>query len=92
VSGAQALAELEANPARFGAPLTDVRLGQPDGWEVARWARELVPRMPVLYVTGDSAHEWHTQGVPNSLVVAKPFVAAQIVTALRALLIEADSR
>ena len=85
--GQQALAELEADTARFRAVLTDIRLGQgPSGWDVARRAREIVAEMPVVYVSGDSAHEWAAQGVPNSVMVAKPFVPAQIITALATLL------
>ena len=48
--------------------------------------------MLVLYVSGDSAHEWTARGVPNSAMVAKPFVDAQIITALATLLVQVDSR
>jgi hypothetical protein len=37
-------------------------------------------------MTGDNAHEWSSQGVPNSVLIPKPFVAAQIVNALSSLL------
>lgn len=67
--------------------VTDVRLGTgPDGWAVARYARELCPKMPVVYVTGDSAHEWAAQGVPQSILVQKPFRGAQITKAVISLL------
>lgn len=67
--------------------LTDIQLGRgPDGWEVARHARELVPEMPVVYISGDSAHEWTARGVPDSIMVSKPFVDAQIITAVSTLL------
>ena len=33
-------------------------------------------------MTGDSGHEWAVKGVPNSILIGKPFVAAQIITAL----------
>ena len=52
------------------------------GWDVARRARELCPTLPVLYVTGDSEHEWAAQGVPSSTVIPKPFAPAQVVVAL----------
>ena len=55
-------------------------------WDVARRAREKIPTLPVVYVTGDSAHEWAAQGVPNSVMISKPFVAAQIVNAVSTLL------
>lgn len=85
--GASAIAELDTDAARFNAVLTDIRLGKgPSGWEVGRHAREIVPDMPVVYMTGDSATEWTSQGVPNSILVEKPFVPAQIITALSTLL------
>ena len=90
-NGAQAWSELESDASRFRAVLTDIRLGGgPDGWELARRARELVPGMPVVYMSGDSAHEWASKGVPNSVLVAKPFVAVQIITAIATLLNRAD--
>ncbi len=87
VNGKQAMIELEADAARFRGVLTDIRLGQgPNGWVIARHARELVPHIPIVYISGDSAHEWDAQGVPNSVMVSKPFVAAQIITAVSTLL------
>jgi DNA-binding response OmpR family regulator len=91
--GNQALAELEAVATRFKAIITDIRLGDgPDGWSVARRARELVADMPVIYITGDSAHEWSSKGVPGSVVIAKPFAAAQLSTAVATLITAADTR
>ena len=85
--GEGALAELEADALRFRALLTDIRVGKgQDGWDIARHARELVPNLPVVYISGDSAHEWNSRGVPGSVMVAKPFVGAQIITALATLL------
>ena len=43
-------------------------------------------------MSGDSAHEWDSQGVPNRVMVNKPFVAAQSITAISMLLNEADSQ
>ena len=69
------------------ALITDVNLGgELKGWDVARNAREKFPTLPVVYVTGDSAHEWAANGVPNSILVSKPFVAAQIINAVATLL------
>ena len=72
-NGTKALAEFDAGAARFRAVITDIRLGAgPDGWAVARRARELVPNMPVVYMSGDSSHEWSSKGVPNSLMGPSP--------------------
>ncbi len=86
-NGREALAEVEADAARLRAVVTDIRLGRgPTGWDVARRTRELAPEVGVVYVSGDSAFEWQSQGVPGSVMVPKPFRPAQVVTALAALL------
>ena len=90
--GAQAMTELDGDAARFRGLITDIRLGTgPTGWDIARHARELVPGIPVVYMSGDSAHEWGSRGVPESVMVAKPFVAVQIIAAITTLLNEAGS-
>ena len=85
--GREALALLEERVEELGALVTDVRMGDPDGWAVARRGRELKPSLPVVYITGDSAHEWAAHGVPGSVLVEKPFAPAQIVTGVSSLLI-----
>lgn len=86
----EAIHALEEDSARFCALITDVRMpGRTNGWDLARRARELQPLMPVIYMTGDSAKEWAAQGVPNSVLLQKPFVHAQLVTALTTLLNDA---
>lgn len=78
---------LEADETEFHALVSDINLGRgPTGWAVAKRARELNEHLPVVYVTGGNGHEWASQGVPNSVVVGKPFAAAQIVTAVSQLL------
>jgi DNA-binding response OmpR family regulator len=88
----QALIELESDATRFRAVITDIRLGGgQDGWTVGRRARELVPDIPVVYMSGNSAHEWASKGVPNSLMITKPFAPTQLVTAISTLITEADT-
>jgi CheY-like chemotaxis protein len=90
-TGTEAFAMLEADAARFKAVITDIRLGSgPDGWEVGRRARELLPDVSVVYLSGDSAHDWTSKGVPKSMMIAKPFAAAQLITAVSMLITEAD--
>jgi two-component system cell cycle response regulator CpdR len=43
-------------------------------------------------MSGDSGHDWSSKGVPNSLMIAKPFAVAQIVTAISNLLVAEDTR
>ena len=92
-TGEEALDLLEKRTDEISGVLTDIRLGSgPDGWQVARHARELKPNMAIVYATGDSAHEWASQGVPKSLLMQKPYAAAQAVGAISTLLTEADSQ
>jgi len=81
------LEERESEEAPLRALVTDVQLGPgPSGWEIAKRARELHPEIPVVYVTGTAAAEWSSKGVPNSLIIQKPFAPAQVVTAVSQLL------
>ncbi len=48
--------------------------------------------MPLIYMSGDSSGEWASQGVPNSIMIGKPFAFPQLITALSMLLNEADAR
>jgi DNA-binding response OmpR family regulator len=87
-SGEEALT-LFVGPRRDGyrAVVTDIKLrGSMDGWEVAQRVREIHPEFPVVYMSGVSAAEWPSKGVPNSIMLAKPFAPAQLVTAVSQLL------
>jgi DNA-binding response OmpR family regulator len=89
VTGKEAIAALEASPTGYQALVSDVRLPEVDGWALAHRARELNPALAVIYVSGDSAAEWAANGVPNSLMIQKPFAIAQLVTAVTTLLNQA---
>ena len=91
-NGTQALKELESDATRFRGVITDIKLGGGrDGWAVGRRARELVPDMPVVYMSGNSGHEWASKGVPDSVMITKPFAPAQLVTAISTLITEVDT-
>lgn len=86
-SGTEAVQLLRANVGKYRALITDINMSGPlKGWDVAREARELNPEIPVVYMTGDAAHQWPSMGVPNSLLLRKPFAPAQVVTAVASLL------
>jgi DNA-binding response OmpR family regulator len=87
-SGEEAMGILEAKDGTLiRALVTDIDLGTDTrGWDIARRARELHPSMPVVYITGGGAEEWSANGVPNSVLIAKPFAPAQVVTAVSQLL------
>jgi DNA-binding response OmpR family regulator len=85
--GDEAIRQFDANASEVQAIVVDVRLGDgTDGWEVARHAREANANVAVVYMSGDSAGQWTSQGVPNSLMLQKPFTPAQVVTAVASLL------
>jgi CheY-like chemotaxis protein len=86
-SGEEAVTLLRGNRNHYRALLTDINLlGTMDGWEVARQAREINPAFPIVYMTGAAADQWPSHGVPNSILLTKPFAPAQLVTALAQLL------
>ena len=57
-----------------------------DGWGIARHAREIDPAFPVINTSGDSAEDCSSKGVPNSIMLQKPFAPVQLVTAVSHLL------
>lgn len=85
-SAEQAATLLSSHIFDFRALVTDVNLDRMSGWDLARRAREADPAFPVIYMTGASADDWAAQGVPGSILLQKPFVPAQLVTALAQLL------
>nr|WP_249808627.1 MULTISPECIES: response regulator [unclassified Bradyrhizobium] len=86
-SGEEAITLLQDDAANYRALLTDIHLkGTLTGWEVAKRAREINPEMPVVYMTGAAADQWPSHGVPNSVLLNKPFAPAQVVTAVSQLL------
>ena len=86
-SGEEAVTLLKGNKTSYRGLVTDIGLrGKMDGWEVARQAREIDPQFPVVYISGAHAEDWPSKGVPNSIMLAKPFAPAQLVTAVSQLL------
>jgi DNA-binding response OmpR family regulator len=87
-SGEEAVSLLKEGKGKYRALVTDIDLGRGkmDGWEVARQAREIDPAFPVIYMTAASADKWAANGVPDSILLTKPFAPAQLVTAVSELL------
>lgn len=87
INGSKAVEAFEADPTHIDAVVTDINLGKgPTGWELARQVRQRKPEMPIVYMTGDSSQEWEAEGVPKSVLIPKPFVHAQVITALATLM------
>jgi len=86
-SGEEAVTLLKGCKGKYRALVADVNLrGRMDGWEVAKQARQIDPTFPVIYMTGERADQWASNGVPNSILLTKPFAPAQLVTAVSQLL------
>jgi DNA-binding response OmpR family regulator len=86
-SGEEAVTLLRGGKTKYRALVIDINLrGSMDGWEVARSARKIDPAFPIIYMTGQTADQWASQGVPNSILLCKPFAPAQLVTAVSNLL------
>lgn len=85
---ADAMGMIDAPDAAYRALVTDINLmpGDKTGWDIARRAREIDSNIPVIYMTGDQAHEWSACGVPNSILLTKPFAPAQLIAAVAQLL------
>jgi DNA-binding response OmpR family regulator len=83
----RAVTLLKAGHTKYRALITDINLhGKMDGWEVGKQAREVDPAFPVIYMTGAAGDQWASHGVPNSVLLTKPFAPAQLVTAISQLL------
>jgi DNA-binding response OmpR family regulator len=86
-SGEEALTLFRGGHKNYKALVTDVGLkGRLNGWEVAAQIREADPGFPIVYMSGAHADEWTSKGVPNSIMLTKPFAPAQLVTAISQLL------
>ena len=86
-SAARAIGFLEDPNQPIRALITDVDLGgSQTGWMVAKRAREISPKLPIVYITGGGPNEWPANGVPKSVLITKPFAPAQLVTAVSNLL------
>ena len=86
-TGTEALKLIDSESVALAALVTDIRLGEElNGWDVARHAREVHPLLPVVYISGDSVDAHSAYGVPDSVMLQKPFLNVQLVTALATLM------
>jgi DNA-binding response OmpR family regulator len=87
-SGEEAVTLLSGYKTKYRALVADINLlRRLNGWEVARRQTDRAG-VPVIYITAAHANEWHSQGVPNSVLLTKPFAPAQLVNAVSQLLNE----
>jgi DNA-binding response OmpR family regulator len=86
-SAEEAVTLIKGKVMNYRALVTDINLrGRMTGWDVAKQARQIEPKFPIIYMTGAAADDWASHGVPNSILLVKPFVSAQLVTAVSQLL------
>jgi len=91
-SGEEAVTLLIGGLTPYRALVADISLlGRLDGWEVAKRAREVDPAFPIIYITAAHAALWPSRGVPNSILLTKPFAPSQLVTAVAQLLNHSNS-
>jgi DNA-binding response OmpR family regulator len=92
-SGQDAIDLLDDQNVKYRAVVTDINMGRDklDGWDVAHRAREIDAGLPVVYMTGASADDWASKGVPSSILMRKPFAPAQLLTAVSQLLNDGDA-
>lgn len=91
-TGEEAIAALNEQGDNLRAVVSDINLGgKATGWDVARHARQLKADMPVVYMTGTEGSDWAALGVPNSILITKPFAPTQVLTAVSQLLNAANT-
>lgn len=71
-----------ATPPTIKALIVDINLGAgTTGFDVARFARQVIPDLPVIYVTGDTTQDsFSAFGVPGSAFIQKPFDVGAFLT------------
>lgn len=76
----------------FACIVVDVNLGRgTTGYDVARYARQLAPQAPVIYVSGQTSQaSFRANGVAGSLFLPKPFTGAELLHRLRMLVGDND--
>jgi DNA-binding response OmpR family regulator len=83
---AEAADALAAHATTLKVLVTDINLGGgPDGFAVARCAREVAPDMFVLYVTGHAEADIGSQGVEGAMVIPKPYTPTKLAGRIAAL-------
>ena len=80
----EALALLERAPHTIDVLLTDYRMPNASGLELARAARAITPMLPIVLASGHLEEALaEQQGVPGLTLLAKPFSRAELERAVR---------
>ena len=90
-SGDEALIMLRANPS-VDVLLTDVQLpGVLDGYALVAQARQTMPALPVIFMTGRPDRLAGRPKSPIELHLAKPYRPSDVCNAIRSLLKQAEA-
>ena len=82
---ASARERLDEEGADLAGLVADLNLSADQtGFDVARHARAINPRIAVVYISGNDPSQWEDQGVEDSVFFAKPILSAEVANALKA--------
>lgn len=80
----EAMALIDSHGGEIEVLLTDIRLGKgPDGWDVARHARDQREDLPIVFVSADSSADWSEARIDRSVMLAKPVADGDLLAAVR---------
>jgi CheY-like chemotaxis protein len=84
VNAIEAAAVLAADGPALRLLITDINMGARGwGFDFARRVRAARPGLPVIYITADSEAAVATQGLPDAMVLPKPFLPHELLDAAR---------
>jgi CheY-like chemotaxis protein len=78
VNGEEALEMLDGG--EVDLLITDIRMGNVSGWEVAEHARAKQPDLPIIYISGFPSAG---KPLPGTIYMAKPFRPQELASAVR---------
>jgi CheY-like chemotaxis protein len=79
---AEAALDMVAARDDLAVMLTDINLPGADGFALARAARRLRPRLPVVYASGRAREADRRRALPGTILLAKPFTLANAIETL----------
>jgi CheY-like chemotaxis protein len=83
-NGTEGLSRIQREPC-LSLLVTDIRMPGIDGWEVARRATAIIPRLKVLYMTGYSSED-RPDDAPLGPVLRKPWHMHEMLRCIERLL------
>lgn len=71
----KAIDAINGNPERYNLVITDIRMPEMDGITFAKKVRFVLPKMPIMFMTGDCTEELRAEAMSlgNVTFLEKPF-------------------